>query len=193
MGAVISGSLFFGALSALLTAILPHVLCPSRSTARRSSPGRGHVDRARRDRADRRLWHFAAADSALVLPLVILAWLVIGALSVLGWVALVGPFGVALLRRAGLEGQPHGHGAAVGSVALSLLRVWSIFWFTAWIGLLATALLSASGWARCCSRALARPIPPRAVPGRGPSPGGATGCRTRGCRAWSDAPIPQPS
>ncbi len=173
MGAVISGSLFFGALSALLTAILPRSLVRMSESIYRAPVIAGGVGM---------LTMLAATGLTVVygislllilplvlLPLVILAWLVIGALSVLGWVALVGPFGVALLRRAGLEGQPHMVAAAVGGVALSLLlRVWSIFWFTAWIGLLATALLGAIGLgAVLLTRAGTRPYPRRdAVPGR---------------------------
>lgn len=150
MGAVVSGSLFFGALSALLTAILPRPLVRMSESIHRAPVLAGGVGL---------LTMLAATGLTVVygvslllilplvlLPVVILAWLVIGALSVMGWVALVGPFGIALLRRAGLESPPRMVAAAVGGVALSLLlRVWSIFWFTAWIGLLATALLGAVG------------------------------------------------
>ncbi|MEW6580481.1 MAG: polymer-forming cytoskeletal protein [Chloroflexota bacterium] len=173
MGAVITGSLFFGALSALLTAILPRPLVRMSESIYRAPVVAGGVGI---------LTMLAAIGLTVVygvslllilplvlLPLVIIAWLVIGALSVLGWVALAGPFGVALLRRAGLEGQPCMVAAAIGGVALSLLlRVWSVFWFTAWIGLLATALLGAIGLgAVLLTRVGTRPYPRRdAVPGR---------------------------
>jgi hypothetical protein len=166
-GAVLTGSLFFGALSALLTAILPRRLVRMSESVYRAPLVAGGVGL---------LTMLAAIGLTVVygvslllilplvlLPVVILAWLVIGALSVLGWVALVGPFGVALLRRAGLEGQPRMVAAAVGGVALSLLlRVWSVFWFTAWIGLLATALLGAVGLgAVLLTRVGTRPYPRR--------------------------------
>jgi hypothetical protein len=36
--------------------------------------------------------------------------------------------------------------AAIGGVTLALLlRIWSIFWFTAWMGLLATIILGSIG------------------------------------------------
>jgi hypothetical protein len=172
-GAVIAGSLFFGALSALLTAILPRPLVRMSESIHRAPVLAGGVGL---------LTMLAATGLTVVygvslllilplvlMPLVILAWLVIGALSVMGWVALAGPFGIALLRGAGLENPPRMVAAAAGGAVLSLLlRVWSIFWFTAWIGLLATALLGAVGLgAVLLTRAGTRPYPRRdAVPGR---------------------------
>lgn len=166
-GAVITGSLFFGALSALLTAILPRPLVRMSESIYRAPVVAGGVGL---------LTILAAIGLTVVygvslllilplvlLPVVILAWLAIGGLSVLGWVALAGPCGVALLRRVGLPGQPRMVAAAVGGVALSLLlRVWSLFWFTAWIGLLATALLGAMGLgAVLLTRVGTRPYPRR--------------------------------
>lgn len=172
-GAVITGSLFFGALSALLTAILPRSLVRMSESIYRAPLVAGGVGM---------LTMLAAIGLTVVygvslllilplvlLPVVILAWLAVGALSVLGWVALAGPFGVALLRRIGLEGQPRMVAAAVGGIALSLLlRVWSVFWLTAWIGLLATTLLGAVGLgAVLLTRVGTRPYPRRdAVAGR---------------------------
>ena len=169
MGAVITGSLFFGALSALLTAILPRPLVRMSESIYRAPVVAGGVGM---------LTMLAATGLTVVygislllilplvlIPVVILAWLVIGALSVMGWVALAGPFGVALLRRAGLESPPRMVAAAVGGVVLSLLlRVWSVFWFTAWIGLLATALLGAVGLgAVLLTRAGTRPYPHHSI------------------------------
>lgn len=168
-GAAITGSLFFGALSALLTAIVPRPLVRMSESIYRAPFVTGGVGL---------LTLLAALGLTIVygvslllilplvlLPVVILAWLLIGALSVLGWVALAGPFGVALLRRVGLEGQPRMVAAAVGGVALSLLlRAWSVSWFTAWIGLLATTLLGAVGLgAVLLTRVGTRPYPRRAT------------------------------
>jgi hypothetical protein len=46
----------------------------------------------------------------------------------------------------GIDKQPRMVTAAVGGIVLSLLlRLWSVFWFTAWIGVLATAVLGSIG------------------------------------------------
>ena len=172
MSAVITGSLFFGALSALLTAILPRPLVRMSESIYRAPVAAGGIGL---------LTMLAATGLTVVygvslllvlplvlLPLVIIAWLVIGVLSVAGWAALAGPFGIALLRRAGLESPPRMVAAAVGGVALSLLlRVWSIFWFTAWIGLLVTALVGALGLgAVILTRLGTQPYPRRDVAAR---------------------------
>ncbi len=82
----------------------------------------------------------------VLMPLMIVIWLVAGLLGVLGWVALAVPFGVFVLHRVGMDRQPRMIAAAVGGITLGLLlRVWSVFWFTAWIGLLGTIILGSLG------------------------------------------------
>jgi hypothetical protein len=50
------------------------------------------------------------------------------------------------VRRLGMDHQPRMVSAAVGGITLALLiRVWSVFWFTAWIGILATIILGSVG------------------------------------------------
>ncbi len=82
----------------------------------------------------------------VLLPFVIVGWLIVGFLSLLGWVALAQPFGVWVVSRFGMDRQPRMVSAAIGGITLALLlRIWSIFWFTAWIGLLATIILGSVG------------------------------------------------
>jgi hypothetical protein len=82
----------------------------------------------------------------ILLPFVVLAWVVIGLLSLLGWVALAEPFGRTLFRWLHMEPQPPMIAAAMGGITLTaLVRVWSIFPFTEWIGLLATVVLGSAG------------------------------------------------
>ncbi|MBN1681918.1 MAG: polymer-forming cytoskeletal protein [Anaerolineae bacterium] len=83
---------------------------------------------------------------AVLFPYALIGWLVVAMLSVLGWVALAEPFGKRLFRWLGMKNQPPMIAAAVGGVTLSLLiRVWGLFWFTSWIGFLATAILGSIG------------------------------------------------
>ena len=75
-----------------------------------------------------------------------LGWFVISLLSLLGWVALAEPFGNRLFALFGIDPQPAIVTAAAGGIALTLLvRVWGLFWFTAWIGLLLTVVLGSIG------------------------------------------------
>lgn len=97
----------------------------------------------------------------ILLPFVLLGWILIGFASLLGWVALAEPFGRAVLRILRMYNQPPMIAAVVGGIALSLIiRVWSLFWFTGWITVVATILLSAFGiGAAVLTRLGTRPYP----------------------------------
>lgn len=167
LGTALAGALFFGALSALLTAVFPRPLARMAASAYRAPAVAGGVGCL--------TILLALGLSVLyglslllvlpvvLLPLVMLAWLILGALALLGWVAMAQPAGVYVLRRIGVEGQPPMLTAAVGGVALSLLlRIWGIFWFTAWIGFVVAAALASVGLGVVIlTRAGTRPYVPR--------------------------------
>lgn len=82
----------------------------------------------------------------LVLPVFLLAWLALGLALLVGWTAFAHPVGRWLLRRAGAGEPPPMVQAAVGGLALGLMvMIWDLFWFTGWIGTLATMIVSAIG------------------------------------------------
>lgn len=82
----------------------------------------------------------------VLLPVVVLVWVVLIVLSLVGWVALAAPFGIFLFRLLRIENVPHMITAAVGGMVLALLlRVWSVVWVNAWLGLLATIVIGAVG------------------------------------------------
>lgn len=170
LGTALGGALFFGALSALLTAVLPRPLARMAASIYRAPAVAGGVGCL--------TILLALGVSAIyglslllvlpvvLLPIVLLGWLVLGLLALLGWVALAQPTGVYVLQRLGLERQPPMLTAGVGGIVLALLlRVWGIFWFTAWIGLVIGAALASVGLgAVILTRAGSRPYVPRESP-----------------------------
>ena len=79
----------------------------------------------------------------------------------MGWTALAAPFGVWVFRLLRMDHQPRMVAAAVGGIVLALLlRVWSVFWFTFWIGLVASIILGSIGLgAVILTRVGTRPYP----------------------------------
>jgi hypothetical protein len=170
LGTAVAGALFFGALSALLTAIFPRPLGRMAASIYRAPALAGGVGCLTILLA---LGVSAVYGLSLLLvlpvvllPIVLLGWLALGLLAMLGWVALAQPTGVYVLQRLGLERQPPMLTAGVGGVVLALLlRVWGIFWFTAWIGLIVGAALASVGLgAVILTRAGSRPYAPRESP-----------------------------
>jgi hypothetical protein len=150
LGSSIVGALLYGALAALITTVFPRHLVRMSESVYRSPVAAGGIGCLTMVVAVG-LTIVYGISLLLILPLVLLpfvivGWLIIGLFSLLGWVALAEPFGIYLLRRLGLGKHPRMIGAAVGGVVLFLLlRVWSVFWFTAWIGLLAWMVLGSVG------------------------------------------------
>ncbi len=146
----IAGALLFGALAALGTILFPQPLVRMSESVQRSPWRAGGIGF---------LTMLVAIGLTIIygislllvlpvilLPFVIVGWMIVMFLSLLGWVALAQPFGVFLVRRLGMDHQPRMVSAALGGITLALLlRVWSIFWFTAWIGLFATVILGSVG------------------------------------------------
>lgn len=166
-GTAIGGALFFGALSALLTAIFPRPLARMAALAYRAPGTAGGVG-CLTILVVLGLSVLYGLSLLLVLPVVllpvvILVWLALGVLSLLGWVALAQPAGVIVLRLVGIEQQPPMLAAGIGGIVLGvLLRVWGIFWFTAWIGLIVAAALGSIGLGVVIlTRAGSRPYSPR--------------------------------
>jgi hypothetical protein len=150
VGGSIVGALLFGALAALITAIFPRHLVRMSESVYRSPVTAGGIGCLTMLVATG-LTVVYGISLLLILPLVLLpfvivGWLVIGLFSLLGWVALAEPFGIYLLHRFGSGKHPRMIAAAIGGVVLFLLiRIWSVFWFTAWIGLLAWMVLGSVG------------------------------------------------
>jgi hypothetical protein len=146
----IAGSLLFGALAALGTVLFPQPLVRMSESVQQSPVAAGGIGFLTM-LVTIGLTVIYSISLLLVLPVVLLpfvivGWVAIGLLSTLGWVALAQPFGVFLVRRLGMDRQPSMVSAAIGGIALGLLlRVWSVFWLTAWIGLLATIILGSIG------------------------------------------------
>jgi hypothetical protein len=146
----IAGALLFGALAALGTVLFPQPLVRMSESVLRSPFRAGGIGFLTMLVAIG-LTVIYSISLLLVLPFVLLpfvmvGWMIVGFLSLLGWVALAQPFGVFLVRRLGMDHQPRMVSAAIGGIALALLlRIWSVFWFTAWIGLLATIILGSVG------------------------------------------------
>lgn len=150
LSSVLIGSLLFGALAALSTVLFPRPLVRMSESVQRSplrAGGLGFLTML----VAIGLTVLYGISLLLVLPVILLpfvvvGWIAIGLLSVLGWVALAVPFGVFIIRLLRIDHQPRMVAAAVGGVSLTLLlRLWSVFWSTAWIGLLATVILGSVG------------------------------------------------
>lgn len=70
-----------------------------------------------------------------LLPLVLLAWVALGVITLLGWAAIAEQFGRLVMVRLGFDQLPRMVDAAAGGIILGIiLRIWSLFWFTGWIG-----------------------------------------------------------
>jgi hypothetical protein len=146
----IAGALLFGAVAALGTVLVPQPLVRMSESVQRSpwrAGGMGFLTML----VAIGLTVIYSISLLLVLPVILLpfvivGWMIVALFSLLGWVALAQPFGVFLVRRLGMDRQPRMVSAAVGGITLALLiRVWSVFWFTAWIGILATVILGSVG------------------------------------------------
>jgi hypothetical protein len=150
VSSVIIGSLLFGALAALSALVFPAPLVRMSESVQRSPVRAGGIGFLTMLVAVG-LTVLYGISLLLVLPIVLLpfvmvGWIVVILFSLLGWVALAVPFGVYLTRLVGMDKQPRMVAAAVGGIALALLlRLWSVFWFTAWIGILATVVLGSIG------------------------------------------------
>ncbi len=150
LSSLVIGSLFFGAIAALGTIVLPEPLRHMSASIHQAPFKTAGVGLLTLLVAFGLTALYAISLLLLfpivLLPFVITAWVLLVLLGLLGWVAVAEPFGRLLLRRLGLVDQPRMVAAMTGGVALALLlRVWSLFWFTAWIGLVATALPAALG------------------------------------------------
>lgn len=147
---VLGGGLLFGALAALGAIVFPRRLVRMSEALYRAPLVAGGVGLMTIAVAVGLTLLYGLSLRLLVtlalLPIVVLAWVLLMLLSLLGWMALAGPFGVWLFRRIGLDTYPAMVPAAIGGVILALLlRVWSIFWFTSGIGVAATILVGAVG------------------------------------------------
>lgn len=165
VSSAVIGALLYGALAALGTLFFPRPLVRMSETIQRSPVTTGGIGCLTMVVA-LGLTAIYVVSLLLILPLVLLpfvalGWVLVGLLSLLGWLALAEPFGVLMFRRLRVSGQPRMINAALGGVALALLlRVWSVFWFTAWIGILATVVLGSIGLgAVLLTRVGTRPFP----------------------------------
>ena len=149
-GGFLTGTLFFGGLAALATAIFPQRLGRI-ATSIRQSPGLMGGIGCLTVVVAVGLSVVYALSLFLVLPVIllpfaILGWLALALLAVVGWFALASIAGDAVLRRMGVTERTPMVVAAVGGIALGLLvNVWSLFWFTGWIGGLVSAVLGSVG------------------------------------------------
>jgi hypothetical protein len=165
VSSAIVGSLLLAALSVLVTAALPRPLARLVESVHRSPlvvSGMGFLTIVLA--IGMTMMYIVSLQLILpviLLPLVLLGWLVVGLLSLFGWIALAGPLGRFVLHRLGAGKQPPMVAAAVGGLVLGLgLRVWSVFWLTAWIGLGITVLIASVGLgAVILTRIGTRPFP----------------------------------
>jgi hypothetical protein len=150
LSSTIAGSLLFGALAALGTVLFPLPLTRMSESVLRSPFAAGGVGCVTLLVAIGLTFVYSLSLllvlPVILLPFVVVGWLAVGFLSLLGWAALAQPFGVWVIRRIGIDQQPRMVSAAVGGIALALLlRIWSVFVFTAWIGVLATLTMGSIG------------------------------------------------
>jgi len=147
---MVVGALLFGAVASLVTLIMPRPLIRMSNSMRRSPATTGGFG-CLTILVALGLTMIYLVSLLLVLPLVllpffVLVWVALGLLSLLGWIALAEPFGNRVLNWLDIDEQPRMISAAVGGIALTLaVRIWGLFWFTSWIGLLLTAVLGSIG------------------------------------------------
>jgi hypothetical protein len=147
---LIGGALFFGALAALSTVIVPRPLIRMSRSIRQAPVVTGGVGCLTVLVAIGLTLAYVVSLllilPLILLPFVLLGWVLLGLLSVLGWVALAEPFGRFLFRMLHMDEQPRMVTAAIGGIALTVLvRMWSLFWFTTWIGALMMVMLGSVG------------------------------------------------
>ena len=165
VSSVIVGALLFGAVAALITTVFPRPLVRMSESVQRSPLTAGGVGFLTMLVAIGLTVVYGISLILLLpvvlMPLVLVGWLVIGVLSLLGWAALASPVGVWVFRMLRMDHQPRMVAAAVGGIVLALLlRVWSVFWFTFWIGLVASIILGSIGLgAVILTRVGTRPFP----------------------------------
>lgn len=150
LSSMIAGALVFGAFAALGTVLIPGPLFRMSRTvwqAPLTTGGLGCLTMV----VAFGLTALYLFSLLLLLPLVLLPFILVGWLalllaSLLGWMAMAEPVGGFLLRVLHIDEQPRMITAAVGGVALTLLvRIWALFWFTTWIGLIVTIILGSMG------------------------------------------------
>ncbi|WP_119072435.1 hypothetical protein [Aggregatilinea lenta] len=150
LGSFVTNTLFFGGLAALATAVFPQRLGRIAASIRRSPGLMGGIGCLTVVVAIGLSVTYVISLflilPVLLLPFAMLGWLALGLLVIIGWFALASLTGETVLRRLGItEGTPLVV-AAVGGVALGLaVNVWSLFWFTGWIGALVSAVLGSVG------------------------------------------------
>ncbi|HML20855.1 MAG TPA: polymer-forming cytoskeletal protein [Aggregatilinea sp.] len=150
LGSFFSNTLFLGGLAALASAIFPQRIGRISATARRSPGLMGGVGCLTAVVAIG-LTIVYALSLFLILPIIllpfaILGWLTLALLAGLGWFALASVTGEFVLHRLDMNEQPPLVIAAVGGIALGLfVNVWSLFWFTGWIGAIVSAVVGSVG------------------------------------------------
>ncbi len=137
-GSVFLGALFFGALAALGTVLIPRPLACMAETICERPWQAGGVGLLTLAIAGGLTVLYGLSLKLIVpvvfLPVVLLGWLVLGILSLLGWIALAAPLGRWALRTRQRSTHPPMVTAALGGITLGLaLRVWNIFWVTGWL------------------------------------------------------------
>ncbi|NDJ76762.1 MAG: hypothetical protein GYB65_10930 [Chloroflexi bacterium] len=165
VGSTFFSALFFGALAALGAVVIPRPLYLMSNSIRNAPGVTGGVGLLTMIVAVGLsvlyLISLLLILPVVLLPVVLVAWFVIALLTLLGWLALAQLIGEYLFRRLDLGEQPRMISATVGGVVLVFIaHIWGIFWFTAWIGVLATILLAAVGLgAVVLTRAGTQPYP----------------------------------
>ena len=160
---VVLSALFFGALAALGTVLIPRPLACMARTIQRRPWQAGGVGLLTLAIAGGLTVLYGLSLKLIVpvvlLPAVLLGWLVLGMLSLLGWIAWAAPVGQWVFYRLRRGTQPQMIAAAVGGVVLALaLRVWSIFGFVGWLaGLISLGVGSVGLGAVLLTRAGTRP------------------------------------
>lgn len=147
-GSLLSSTLLFGALAALATVLFPRGLTRMSASIRRAPVASGTAGLLALGVAAGATVLYAISLLLvlpfLLIPFVILGWVILLLFILLGSVALAEPLGDVVLRRIGMADQPRMIAAVVGAVLLSLaLRIWAVFPFTAWIGVLLSIVFGA--------------------------------------------------
>lgn len=149
LSTLVAGTLLFGALAALGTILIPRRLVRMSESVQQDLLASGGIGLLTLVVAVGLTLIYGLSLRLVVplvlLPVVVLVWVVLIVLSLVGWIALAAPFGVFLFRLVRVD-VPHMIAAAMGGMLLALLlRVWSVFWVTSWIGLLASIVVGSVG------------------------------------------------
>lgn len=150
LSTVLVGTLLFGAFAALGTVLIPRRLVRMSESVQQAPLAAGGMGLLTLVVAVGLTLIYGLSLRLVVplalLPVVVLAWVVLIVLSLIGWMALAAPFGIFLFRLIRVDTVPHMITAAAGGMVLALLlRVWSVFWVTSWIGLLASLVVGSVG------------------------------------------------